>query len=72
MSKSEIIKKIIQLRKKKYSQNLSINQYKFLNFLRNKKSKKKIIGSYYPYNYELDIIDLLKVLEKKKIFNFFA
>ena len=66
MNKSEIRKKIIRLRKKKYSKSLSINQYNFFNFLKNKGGKKKIIGGYYPYNYELDIIDLLKVLEKKK------
>ena len=67
MNKSEIRKKIIKLRKKKYSKSLSVNEYRFLNFLRNKKSNKKIIGGYYPYNYELDIINLLKELEKKNI-----
>lgn len=66
MNKSEIRKKVIRLRKKKYSKSLSINQYIFFNLLKNKGIKKKIIGGYYPYNYELDIIDLLKVLEKKK------
>ena len=44
MNKSEIRKKIIRLRKKKYSKSLSINQYNFFNFLKNKGGKKKIIG----------------------------
>ena len=71
MIKSEIRKKIIRLREKKYSKSLSINKYNFFYFLRNKKNNKKIIGGYYPYNYELDIVNLLKIGEKK-IFNFFT
>ena len=65
MNKSDIRKKIFQLRKKNYSRNLSINSGKFLKFLERKKIKKKIIGGYYPYNYEIDTLEILKKLEKK-------
>ena len=65
MNKSLIRKRIIAYRKKKYSNNLSISPIKFFNFLKKKKINSKIIGGYYPFNYELNILDLLKTLEKK-------
>ena len=65
MNKSEIRKKIIKLRKKNFSKNLSIDNNKFLKILKQKKIKNKIIGGYYPYNYEMDIIGILRNLEKK-------
>ena len=72
MNKSSIRKKILKLRKKNYSKNLSINPFKFLKYLKKKKFKFKIIGGYYPYNYELDILNILKLLEKKKIYYLFT
>ena len=66
MNKSEIRKKILKKRKENYSKDLSINQNKFLKFFENNKLNNKIIGGYYPYNYEMDILEILKVLEKKK------
>ena len=65
MNKSEIRKKILQLRKKNYFKNLIINSNKILKFLEKKNIKNKIIGAYYPYNYEIDTLDILKKLEKK-------
>ena len=35
-----------------------------LKILRKSKITGKIIGGYYPYNYEVDIIEILKKLEK--------
>ena len=67
MNKSEIRKKILKKRKENYSKDLSINQNKFLKFFENNKLNNKIIGGYYPYNYEMDILEILKVLEKKNI-----
>ena len=64
MNKSEIRKKIFKLRKKNYFKYLSINSSKLLKFLESKKIKNKIIGGYYPYNYEVDTLDILKKLEK--------
>ena len=65
MNKSEIRKKIFQLRKKNYFKNPPINFEKILKFLKKKKIRNKIIGGYYPYNYEIDSLDILKKLEKK-------
>ena len=66
MNKSNIRKKILYLRKKNYSKNLSINFSKFLKFLEKNNIKSKIIGGYYPFNYELDILNILEMLEKKR------
>ena len=64
MNKSEIRKKIFQLRKKNYLKDLSISPSKLLKFLESKKLKNKIIGGYYSYNYEMGTLDILKILEK--------
>ena len=65
MNKSEIRKKIFNLRKKNYSKSLSVNSNRFLKFLEKNRIKSRVIGGYYPFNYELDILNILKVLEKK-------
>ncbi len=65
MNKSTIRNRILKLRKKNYSKNLSIKSDAILNFLQKKKIMNKVIGGYYPYNYEIDILNLLKKLEKK-------
>ena len=66
MNKSEIRKKIISKRKKNYFRGLAINPDDFLKFLKQKKINKKSIGGYYPYNYEISTLKILKKLEKKK------
>ncbi len=66
MKKSEIRKKILKIRKKKYSRSLVIN-FKLINKILLKKNfKKKIIGGYYPYNYEADAMKVLENFEKRK------
>ena len=65
MNKSEIRKKVFKIRKKSYSKNLFIDPSRLIKILKNEKIKNKIIGGYYPYNYELDITNILKKLEKK-------
>ena len=65
MKKSEIRKKILKLRKKNFFTSKLIDTNKFINFLEKKKIRNKIIGGYYPYNYEIDILDILSKLEKK-------
>ena len=32
--------------------------------------KKKIIGGYYPFNSEIDILEVLRKFEKKKVHNY--
>ena len=66
MNKSDFRKKLLFLRKKKHSKSLTINSNKFLNFLEKNKIKSKVIGGYYPFNYEVNILGVLKILEKKK------
>ena len=43
-----------------------VNSIKFFKFLEKKKLKSKIIGGYYPFSYEIDILNILELLEKKK------
>ena len=66
MNKSEIRKKILKARKQNTSNNLDINLDYILEILRKEKVFGKAIGGYYPYNYEIDSIKILKNFEKKK------
>ena len=65
MNKSQIRNKIFLLRSKKRIKNFKINYKTILNFLKKEKIRGKILGGYYPYNYELDGIEILKKFEKK-------
>ncbi len=65
MNKSEIRKKILKIREQKSSENLNINFECLLKILKKKKDIGKVIGGYYPYNYEVDVIEILANLEKQ-------
>ena len=65
MNKSSIRKRLIKLRKKNYSKNFFISPIKFFKLLEKKKIRSKIIGGYYPFNFELEILNILGELEKK-------
>ena len=65
MIKSEIRKKILKIRKQNISKNLKIDFNQLLKILKKKKINGKIIGGYYPYNYEIDDTKVLEKLEKK-------
>ncbi len=65
MNKFEIRKKLLKTRKKKSLKNLKININYFLNFLRKHKITNGIVAGYYPYNYEIDSMEILENLEKK-------
>ena len=65
MNKSEIRKKILKLRKQNNSQNLNINFHHILKILKKEKVKGKIIGGYYPFNYEIDVMKVLNKFEKQ-------
>ena len=67
MNKSEIRKKIIRIRKKKNFEEKVIDFKNILKILKKNKIKGKIIGGYYPYNYEVDAI---KILEKFETLNY--
>ena len=66
MNKSEIRKKILKIRKKNSFKNLKINLRHLLNILKKAKISNKVVGGYYPYNYEVDVIKILVELEKQK------
>ena len=66
MNKSQIRKKLLKIRKKNNFKNFSIKFKSILNVFKKNKINNKIIGGYYPYNYELDIIKILEKFEKKK------
>ena len=65
MNKSEIRKKILNLRKKNFRKDLKMNFKILFNILKKEKNFGKIIGGYYPYNYEIDILKILHDFEKK-------
>ena len=57
---------MLKIRKKNSSKNLKINFNEIMKILKLSKISNKSIGGYYPYNYEVDAIDILKKFEKKK------
>ena len=68
MQKSQIRKKILNLREKKNKEKLYINFSKIFSLLKKKINIRKIIiGGYYPVNYEIDDLKILNEFEKKKI-----
>ena len=64
MNKSQIRKKILKIRKRKDLKNHFLNFQEITKVL-SKRTNIKIIGGYYPYNHEIDDIEILKKLEKK-------
>ena len=65
MNKSQIRKKILKARKQNISNNLVINFKYIIEILIKNKGYKKIVGGYYPYNYEVNPIEILKKFEKQ-------
>tara|TARA_B100001175_G_C19416006_1_gene593693 strand:+ start:255 stop:800 length:546 start_codon:yes stop_codon:yes gene_type:complete len=65
--KSKIRKKIINIRKKNNLQNIKFSFLKIFKEIKKNISKKKIIGVYYPVNFEVDILKFLNKLKNKNI-----
>ena len=65
MIKSKLRKKIIRIRETINKQNIQINFNQILRILKKKKITKGIIGGYYPVNFEVDDLMILKRFEKK-------
>ena len=65
MLKSKIRKKILKIREKNNKKNIQIDFNQIVKILKKKKITKKIIGGYYPVNFEVDDLVLLKKFEKK-------
>ena len=66
MLKSKLRKKILKIRKKSNKQNVQIDFNQDLKILINEKITKKTIGGYYPVNFEVDDLELLRKFEKNK------
>ena len=66
MNKTEIRKKILEIRRKNGGKRLQINFQDISRILQKSKSISKIVGGYYPYNSEVDTTKILKEFEKKK------
>ncbi len=63
MLKSTIRKKILNIRRRQKNQNIN---FSFLEiFKKIKKNNLKIIGGYYPVNFEVDTLNFLNELDKK-------
>ena len=66
MSKSKLRSKILNLRKKNSNKKLILNPDRIYQFLKKNKINFKNVGGYYPSNNEINDIDLLNFLRKKK------
>ena len=65
MNKHKLRSKILKIRKKNSNKNLEIDLSKFFSLLKRNKLKFKNIGGYFPSNFEIDDLKILKMMEKK-------
>ena len=65
MFKSKLRKKILKIREKNNKKNIQISFNQITKILKKEKITKKIIGGYYPVNFEVDDLKLLEKFEKK-------
>ena len=66
MLKYKLRKKILKIREKNNKKNTQINFNQIIKILKKEKITKKIIGGYYPVNFEIDDLVLLKKFERSK------
>ena len=66
MLKSQLRKKILKIREKTNKENIQIDFNQIIKLLKKEKITKKIVGGYYPINFEIDDLELLKKFEKNK------
>ena len=66
MNKSQIRKKILKIRRQKKIKKFIFNFDFILDILKKKNVSGRILGGYYPYNYEIDILQILEKFEQKK------
>ena len=65
MSKKILREKLIKIRKNNYKNTKNI-YIKLKQFLEENNFRRKNIGGYYPINFEVDCLDILKKLELSK------
>ena len=66
MLKSKLRKKILKIRQKFSTKNIQLNFKQIIKILKKEKITNKIIGGYYPVNFEIDDLTLLRKLKKNK------
>ena len=66
MLKSKLRKKILEIRERNNKKNIQINFNQIVKILKKDKITNKTIGGYYPINFEVDDLELLKKFEKNK------
>ena len=66
MLKSKLRKKILKVREKLITKNTQINFNQIIKILKKEKISKKIIGGYYPVNFEMDDLGLLRKFKKNR------
>ena len=66
MFKSKLRKKILKLREMENFKNIKIDFDNVFDLLKKNNLTKKCIGGYFPVNYEIDDLEILKKLKKKK------
>jgi len=64
--KSKLRKKILKVRQKFNTKNIQLNFNQIINILKKEKITNKIIGGYYPVNFETDDLALLRKFKKNK------
>jgi 5-formyltetrahydrofolate cyclo-ligase len=65
VEKSRLRKKILKIRENQNKDKFRINFKLILEIIKKENIKKKSIGGYYPINFEVDDLDILKELETK-------
>ena len=65
MFKHKIRKEVLKLRKKKNLNNIQIDITNIFKILKKHKLNKKILGSYFPVNYEIDTKEIMKAFDRK-------
>ena len=66
MLKSKLRKRILKAREKFNIKNIQIDFNQIIKILKKEKISKKIIGGYYPVNFEIDDLALLRKFKKNK------
>ena len=66
MLKSKLRKKVLKIRKIANKNNLKIDFNKVFSLIKRNNLTKKSIGGYFPVNYEIDDLEILKKFVKKK------
>jgi 5-formyltetrahydrofolate cyclo-ligase len=66
VSKFKLRKKILKIRQAANVNNIKIGFDKIINLIKKENINKKTIGGYYPVNFEVDDLEILKEFEKRK------